>query len=245
MLKTTLLAATLALAAAPAFAHSHHDACSVHSSYDVKLTAESLTFYRSSDSPREVRMAAGRLTVDGRDVALSAADRERIARYEAEVRAIVPEVKGIAKDAVVIAFGAIETVARTFADNDADFSRSRDKLASVRRELEHRIDVEFDSKPWNDETFGKVIEDAVKSTVPVIVGDITGKAIRVALSGDEHAAEELERRANQMERTLEREVESKAKALEARADALCPRIVALDRLEAEIATTKLDLLRTD
>src|SRR4029079_15455633 len=102
------------------------------------------------------------------------------------------------------------------------FSRSRAKLADVRVELEHRIDADFDSKPWNDDAFGKVIGDAVKATVPVIVGDITGKAIRVALSGDEHAAEELERKANQMEKTLEREVEGRAKQLEARADALCP-----------------------
>jgi hypothetical protein len=247
MLKPTLLAAALALCATPAFAHHHHEVCNVSSPYDVKLTAESLTFTREGATPHDVRMAAGRLTVDGREIALTAADRASIARYEAEVRALVPEVKQIAKEAIGIAFGAILHVAQTFADSDADFSRSRDKLEDARRELEHRIDTEFDSKPWNDVAFERVIGDAVKATVPVIVGDITAKAIKVALSGDEKAAEELERKAEKMEQTLEREVERKADALEARANALCPRIVALDRIESELAlrlpdNAQLDLL---
>lgn len=248
MLKQTVLAAALALAATPALASHHDAACDVHSAYDLKVTSEALDFTKSAGNPRDVRMQAGRLYVDGREVALSAADRDRVARYEAEVRALIPEVKAIAREAVGIAFSAIVEVARTFADSDDDFARSRAKLDDARRGLDQRIEAEFDSRAFDDVAFEHVIEDAVKTTVPVIVGEVTGKAVRIALSGDERAAEALERKAGEMEKTLEREVERKADALEARAKALCPRIVALDRIEADLTIRvdgqPLDLIHT-
>ena len=243
MLKPTLLAAALALASAPAFAR-HVDLCDVESAYDLKITSEALAFSKSAGTARDVRLQAGRIYIDGRELALTAADRERVARIESEIRALVPEVQAIAQEAVGIAFAAIVQVARSLSDNDSQFARTRDRLNEARHAIDQRIDVQFDTQPWNDTAFEKVIEDTVKSTIPVLVGDVTAKAVRIALSGDEKAAEELERRANDLERTLEREVEKKADALEARANALCPRIVALDKLEGEIAATKLDLLKT-
>lgn len=246
MLKPVLFGAALALSATPALAR-HVDFCDVDSAYDLKIGAESLSFQKRSGSPHDVRLQSGRLYIDGRELTLTAADRERIARMEAEIRALAPEVKAIAKEAVGIAFTAIVQVARTFSDVESEFARTRERLDTARAEIERRIDTEFDTQPWNELAFEKVIEDTVKSTVPVLVGDIVGKAVKVALSGDEKAAAELERRADDLERTLEREVEKKADALERRANALCPRIAALDRLESDLALRvdgePLDLIR--
>jgi hypothetical protein len=235
MIRKTLLALSLAAVAAPASAHRHGvDMCDIQSPYSLTLNEGALSFTRDSGSPQRIEMHRGHLLVDGRELALSAADRERIAHYEAQVRALVPQVKAIAKEAVGIAFAAITQVAKTFADSDADFRRTGDRLELARHELERRIDSELDGQPWHDAAFERAIEDTIKATVPVLVGDITAKALKVAFSGDEKAANELERRAGELEKTLEREVERRADALEARAKALCPQVAELDRIEAEL-----------
>ncbi len=244
-MKRTFLFSALVLAATSAFAESER--CNIDSDYDVALSPDAITFSRDDGAPRSVVMHDGSLLVDGREAALTDADRERVRQFERDARALVPEVRAITMDAVDIAFTAMAEVARGLAPDNTTLQT---KLETSRAELI----AEFDQP----EGHFKIDEDAVAASVtrlvgeitPTLIGEITTAALSAAFSGDESKARELERRAENMEADIEAKVKVRADALEARADTLCPKFVALDALDDALAYrlddgSALDLLRAD
>jgi hypothetical protein len=203
--------------------------CHIDSPYDLQLTAQALRFTRESGTPHKIEMDHGRLRVDGREIAVSDADRARIAEYEATVRALVPQVKAIARDAVNIAYTAVGEVAVAFGGDHSDL---RGKLDRMRDRVRERIDASFESQPWNDKEFEALVESTVEEMVPALVGEVTSIAVRAPLSGDESVAKDMERRADRLEKDIEDRVETESRRIEARAEALCPQILQLSRLQA-------------
>lgn len=232
--------------------HFHND-CDVdlHSNYDLRIGTDGLSFAPDSGGGAKIRVDAGRLFVDGREVAVSAADRERLARFEDEVLGIREEAIGIAIEGIELGLTAVREVNAAFeedADRIEEFNervqKIRDEMVTaVRRDLSH-------GRPTDEEidrVVDKVVEPLVKELVSSIAANVAGDAIAMALSGDESRAKEIEAKAKRLERTIEDKVEGAAKKLEARARELCPRVQNLAALNAgfqvEIATgTKLDLL---
>lgn len=252
MLRRLALAAVLSTACATASAGTDVslDQCDLASGWGVSLAQDALSFSREGEAaPARIELSDGRLRVDGREVALSADDRRRLREYEATVRELLPEAKAIALEAIEIAFTAVDEVARMFAPKDeAGYAATAEQLATARIIARRKVEDAFAGRGWSDAEMERLVEDAVAQLVPALVGDIVGTAVKVALSGDEAAAKELEARAERMEREIESRVEGRAKALEARAEAFCPRLVALDRLEAGIAAEiapgqRFDLIR--
>ncbi len=64
--------------------------------------------------------------------------------------------------------------------------------------------------------------------MPVVVAEIAGNAIAIALSGDEKRAAELEKRAEKIERDIERRVDTQAAQLASRVAARYPMVARLD-----------------
>ena len=96
----------LALAAATASAAAHGEKfgmCDIDSDYGLQITPQALLFSRDDGAPARIEMARGELRIDGHAIAISDADRERLLRYEATVRELVPEAKALASEAVEIA----------------------------------------------------------------------------------------------------------------------------------------------
>jgi hypothetical protein len=214
------------------------DVCDFESEFDLRIQPQSLVFHRDSGSPETIEMRGGRLLVDGREVALSADDSRRIAHYESEVRALVPEVRAIAMDAVGIAGEAMTQVATMFAGSNSEKAiRRMDELTD---ELEYRISASNDTAEWDNDEFEDAIETLVGELVPMMMGDIASVAIAAVLTGDEEAVERLEQRAERMEKAIEERVERRADELEARAEALCPRVKALDELEDALTVRLAD-----
>jgi len=251
-MRKTILAAACLLAAgsASAFSIDTHDSglgvCGLRSPYALRLDDASVAFTRDSGTPQRVEMRHGTLIVDGRTIALSRADADRIAEYEATIRELVPEVKAVAAEAIEIAFTAVNEVARTFA-TDADLVRVTAKLAEARQKATLIVDESFDRQPWSDEQFEKMIETTVIDLVPEIAATAASAAVYAALTGDESKVRELEARANRLERTIEEQVERRAEELEKRAESLCPIVEGLDEIEAQLALRiddqPLDLVR--
>jgi hypothetical protein len=242
----------LAFLATPALAGTtiSGDSCDLDSDWSLDFDRGQLAFARDAEArPGRVELSGGVLRVDGREIALSAADRERLRAYEAKVRELVPEVQQIALDAIEIAFVAVDEVARTFASSDpAEYQRTAEKLATARINARRHVEDAFEGRGWSEAEVERLVEQAVGEMVPALVGDIVATAVRVALSGDAAAAKELEIRAERLENEIEEKVEGRARALEDRADALCRQLVELDRIESgldvEIAPgERFDLVR--
>lgn len=249
-MRRTLIALILATTAGAAAAHDDGiGLCDVESDYGLRITPQALLFTRDDGTPGRIEMARGELRIDGGTVAVSDADRERLLRYEATVRELVPEAKALASEAVEIAFSAVQHVSNAF-NNAADVEAAAQRLTIARQRIQAQIDASFEREAFNEREVEQIIEDTIEGLVPTLIGDITGEAIRIALTGDEHAAEELEARVERMETAIERDVEARAERLEKRAEALCPSVADLDRLEASLDLRladdrPLDLVRFD
>lgn len=231
-MKRLLLAAALSFGSAFAVqARSVSiESCGLESDYEVTLDKSGLSFRHGGGKPESVVMRKGELIVDGRPVTLSDADRLRVAEYEATVRALVPQAKAIARDAIDIAYVAVAEVAAAFSGT-ADNPSTRARLGVLRDEFKHRIDDTFDNRPWNDDEFDSLVDKAIEDLMPVIIAEVAGAAIGIALSGDEARAAELERRAEKIGHDIEKRVDTQAAQLASRVAALCPMVAKLDSLE--------------
>lgn len=246
-MKRLLLTAALAVSSVAANAATT-ELCGVDSKYDISLDSNRLLFEKSGIQPATVEMRHGRLLVDGREIALSEEDRTRVAKYEATVRALVPQAKAIARDASDIAFTAVAEVAVAFA-GDASASSTRSRLDEIRSRVRDRIDAAFDKRPWHDDEFDDMVESTLKELLPVIIGEVAGKAVAMALSGDEKGAQELEARAEKLKGDIERRINTQTQQLAARAAALCPMVAQLGAIEGSLELrldgTRLKLLEVD
>ena len=218
----TLAAASLLLVAGNAVAREID--CDVESDYDLHVTPRSVVLTREHGTPDAVLMRQGRLFVDGKWVALSAADSKRIAQYERETRAVLPLAHQIGRDASEIAFTVLGEVASGFSSDPA---ATRAKLAGARSRLDARLARSISANHFNSDHLGEAIGRTVAELVPSLVGDIVGGAVSAAFSGD---TERL-RRIENMGKDIEARVEPRAKALERRAEALCQHMQALDEID--------------
>lgn len=241
----------LSLAVAVAQAHPHgkdnnHLQCEVRSDYSMKMRGKAFVFTSDRDAARHVAIGGGRLFVNGDEVKLTAGDRERVRRYEAELNRMLPRLNHVVTEATDIAFTALVEVARGFAGDGG-------QSAVARLERAHReVRADLASKPimlFNDDDIGKrIIEPVVAQYVPVIAGAAVSSTLAVAFSGDERKAEQFERRMERMGKEIERKVERRAEALEPLVESLCDSTRELDRIEDGLALRledgePLDLLR--
>ena len=231
--------------------HSSCDSIRLHSDYDLRIGTDGLSFAPKAGTTGKIRIDAGRLFVDGREVPVAGADSARLAQFEDEVLGIREEAIGIALEGIELGLTAVREVHAAFEENEdtqAEFNARLDKLRvsmvkAVRNDLSH-------GRPTDEEinrVVESVVEPLVKELVASVAANVAGEAIAMALSGDESKAKDIEAKAKRLERTIEDKVEGAAKRLEARAEQLCPRVQALAAINAgfqiQLANgAKLDLL---
>lgn len=220
----------------PAQAHGLHvndRECSFGTDYDVVVKPGGITFERRDGTPQSVFMHDGALRIDGRDVAVSAGDAGRLREYESQVRSLLPEVASIAREGVDIGFGALTTVAATFADDAGERSRLTADLTRQHRQALASIDSGLGQGVWRQHSLEDLMEDQVGDAVSALVSTVTARAVKAALSGDPSQVAALEARADALDRSIDEQVDARAGKLGERAEALCPRMARLDQLQQQ------------
>lgn len=207
--------------------------CRFESRYGLEIDGERVGFTRKTTSttgPARIEFVGDGIRVDGEDVVLSRADRELARQFHREIQAMVPQVRAIVRDSIDIAFVALSTVVTQFADA-ARREELLQELIALKNEAMQAVAAAKSSEALKDSVFEQRVEAAVKRIVPTLAAEFAAQAVRVALSGNEDAAAEIERRANKFGAEIERAVEGAAKSLESRATALCPQVQALDAID--------------
>jgi len=222
----------------PAHARAHnmelHTVCSVDSDYELAVRDDGLQFTRDNGSPHDVFMHDGQLRVDGQPLAVSRDDAARLRQYEANVRALLPQVAAIARDGVGLGFDALATVAATFTDSPDERARVIRQLGDQRRQVLARIDQGIGHGRWQQHDFDQMMDEDMGDAVSTLVSTVASRAVKAALSGDQSQVAALEARAQSLESSIEKAVEAPAERLGKRADALCPRLVELDQLQHQL-----------
>lgn len=219
-----LASAVLALSCGAAAAADVHVECNIESDYELTLNERSVIFTRDSGTPKAIVMRQGRLFVDDKWLSLSAADSRRIADFETQTRAAMPEAQRIGREAAEIAFTALGEVAAGFS---SDPKAARAKLDKARAQIDARLSRSVTPTHFNGNDLGDGIGEAVAEVIPSLIGDIVGGAIGAAFSGDETRLKRLEN----LDAQIEAKIEPRADALEARAEGLCRRMEALDGID--------------
>jgi hypothetical protein len=214
--------------------HINNDQCGFSTNYDVRVNAEGIAFDREDGKPSSVFMHDGHLRVDGRQVALSEADAGRVRQYEGQVRALLPEVAGIVREGLDIGFGAMTTVATTFAENGEERERLLTRLNRNHADALRQIDQGIGNGVWKQHEVSDVIEEGVEGTVSEMVSTVTANAVKAALSGDQSQVAALEARADSLDKSIDKAVNARADELDRRAQALCPRLTTLEQLQQQL-----------
>jgi len=211
----------------------HEGNCGYSTAYDVEVMPNGIGFHRNDGRPNDVFMHEGHLRVDGREVAVNSEDATRLRDYELQVRLLLPEVAGVAREGVDIGFAAMRTVLMTFAENDDERRRMIGRLDENHRQVLARIDNGLGKGVWRSGDMEDVVEKSVESSISDLVSKVAGQAVSAALSGDESKVAALEARADSLDKSIDREVNKRSSELDKRADALCPRLSALDALQRQ------------
>ena len=230
---------------------SPFNACDAESEFDVTLHPNRLELTREDDgAPRRVELVDGRLWLDNLEQRLTDQDRARLRRFEAEVRALVPQIRDIAIQGVGIAADAISIVIAELGGDSARMDEVQRDLDRLSKEWAHRFRTTQTTRDWNMDDDGEVIGKMIASVVPAIASEIAAGAVRAALSGDQEKLAAIEARTERLEEELEARIEARGARLEVAAKALCPRILELDRIDNALAfrvdgKRRLDLIEVD
>lgn len=218
------------LAATPALAEVNIGSgdCDIHSDYSLTIKPDSLEFSKKNGKPSMLTMANGSLVADGQTLQLSAADRSRVRDIERGVRELEPDIKGVARDAIAIALGAVTEVNASFASDPAQARESALRIQRNAAELEHYV---MSTDTISEVEVSSFIGKTVTSLIGELVGNIAAQALKVAFSGDEKAAAELEARANGIEKAVEKITAKRSKSLEQRTSAMCTKFQSLQKLQ--------------
>jgi hypothetical protein len=214
--------------------HTYHLQCAYRSDYDVRVQPDGIAFIRSEGHPAKVFMHDGQLRVDDHAVTISADDAVRLRAYEQQVRELVPAMADIARDGVDIGYGALSTVIATLADNSDDRTRMLQSLHDRRDEAMREVDSTLGQGLWSAGDHSQLFSENLGRTVADFVGGLAGDAVSDALSGDSSRMASLQARANTLDATLHKAVQEPAEKLSERAEALCPRLSALDQLQQQL-----------
>ena len=229
------------LLCATATVHAGEVSCRIESDYDLSINAQSVILTRDSGIPKWIVIRGERLFVDDRWIPLTAEDRRRLAEFDRGAREAMPLAREIGRDAADIAFTALGEVAAGFSNDPAG---TRARLDQARDGIDARLARSVSANRFDGSDLGKGIGEAVSEVIPLVIGDIVGGAVRAALSGDTRRLEQMEN----LDKQIEARIEPRAKALEKRAEALCGKLEALERLDSALAYRlpageALDLLR--
>jgi len=232
----TLLALGLAMSLPAAARDIHIDdaSCGYQTAYDVHVEASGIRFQRDDGRPSNVFMHDGQLRVDGSAVAITASDAAHLRQYESNVRSLLPEVAGIAREGVDIGYAAMRTVSMTFAEGDSERRKLTDRLDRRHAQAIAAIDSSLGRGIWKHGQVSDALADSVEETVGDLVGKVTASAVSAALSGDQSKVAALEARADSLDKSIDKEINARADHLSARAMALCPRLQALDQLQRQL-----------
>jgi hypothetical protein len=213
--------------------HVDNNQCGYSSAYDVQAKPDGIDFSRSDNGgPADVFMHDGQLRVNGKVVAVSAADAARLRAYESNMRELLPQMAGIANDAIGVAFDALATVAATLGGSQHHRDALVDRLNHQRRVALRALEVHLNAQRWDQQGFGSAIEQPVTAAANDMAHSLTRSVLWAVLTG--HASD-VEARADAIDQSIDKAMDERSNQLEARAKAVCPRLKSLETLQRQFS----------
>lgn len=241
----TLIATALILASSASYGHDNiysADSCNVDLNGGINISTKEIAFSKNK-SPLYKIVGNDTLIVDGEVISLNSNQQALVSEYSTSIRAVLPEVKEIAVDAIDLAIDGVNLAFNELLGEGNNVSAElTTQLAGIRDD----VDVEFDSnkdfyideegfsgEDYFDEMFEQRIETAVENTIKNSLGSLMiAVGQEMLFSGGDMDA--FENRMEAFGEQIEYEMETRGEGLEKRGEALCQSIIAIDELEEQL-----------
>jgi hypothetical protein len=242
----TLIASALILVSSTTFAYEmsfSSNSCDADISGGIRITPVALEFSKNQ-KPLYRIVNNEELFVNGEKVDLTYSQQSLVSDYSKRIRAVVPEVRLIAIDAIDLASDGMNLAFNELlgADNDISVEITA-QLAEIRQEVDEGFasnkEIYFDEDGFSgedffSEDFEQRIENAVEATVQNSIGSLMiAVGQQMLFSGGDMDA--FETRMENFGEKIEREMEARGEEIEKRGETLCQSIVVIDKLEGQLA----------
>lgn len=200
------------------------DQCGLSTPFNVLVDSGGVWLYRDNGVPREIFFHAGQLSVDAELWPVGGADAQRLRQLEVQAQQLMPQVAGLADEAIDLAFDALDSVVVGITGSQ----RKARNLTRQRQAARGYIERTLGRGRWDQAMFDDGFEDAISDAARSVSAGLTRSVLWQVLSGRGDA---IDARMQRIEPELEQRMERRAEALEARAKALCPQLNALYALQ--------------
>jgi hypothetical protein len=248
----TLIATALILASSSSFASKasfNNDSCNADISGGVKITSTAIEFSRDKKALYKI-VDNEMLYVNDNKIALSDSQQSLVTDYAMRIRSAVPQVKGIALDAIDLASDGVNLAFNELLGEGNDISAEIGAhLSEIRKEIDegftHHKDIYFDENGFSgedffNEDFEQRIESAVEQTVQNSIGSLMiAVGQQMLFSGGDMDA--FETRMEDFGEKMEHEMESRSNEIETRSEELCQSVIAIDALEDQLTDEIIEL----
>ncbi len=239
------LFATLVLVSTSSFAHDasfSSDSCNVDINGGVRISQSEIEFLKNDNHLYKI-VDNSTLIIDGDEVALSASQQSLINQYSTDIRALIPQSKEIAADALALASDGVNLAFNELLGEGNALARD---LTTHFNEISNEIEasfaanktIHFDENGFSgDEFFGEEFEQRIEAAVEETVQNSIGSLMiavgqELLFSGGDMSA--FETRMENFGERVGHEMEMRGAEIEKRANGLCESLSKIDDLEEKI-----------
>lgn len=250
----SLISLVLVFAASSAVAG---EGCNLQMDAGLRVSPGTLEFYSGDKTAYQIKEHRY-LVVDGEQLNLDSAQQALVAKYDQQVRALVPEVRTMALEGIDLAIAGVTTAFDgLLGESNKISTQLRSELTHLKGDVGRYFDNEIISlgreQKDTPELFGQYFETRMERIMETSVQDSIG-TILLAMGKEILAAggdmEAFGARMDRFGKTLEAQMQAKAAELEVRGASLCRAASAINATEDQLralvpAIRSLDLIRLD
>ncbi|NQZ81798.1 MAG: YggN family protein [Colwellia sp.] len=251
-----ILATVLLVATSSVYAHDSsfsNDSCNVELNGGIKINKDFIEFFKKDSSLYKITDNET-LTINGQVVSLSASQQSLITEYSTSIRAVLPEMKNIAIDAISLATDGVNLAFNELLGEGNDVGAEiTGHLNEIKTEIDNKFAVNkefyidengFSGAEFFGEDFEKRMESAIEETIKNSMGSLliaVGQEMLFA-GGNMDA---FETRMENFGQKIEHEMEARGEQIEMSAEALCHSAIAIDGLEEQLKSNIVELASFD
>lgn len=242
LIATAILVASTSIST-NAFAHSiQHDNCDVEMNAGIKINTDVIEFSKN-DKVLYTIEGESNLMINNESIYLSTEQEDLITQYSNSIRAVVPEVKGLAIEGIAMATEgvnmAFDELLGPGNDVGAELTNELNKISVEIQDkfsIEKGINLDEDGKiagDFLDDEFEQRLESTIENAVKNSMGSLMmAVGQEMLFSGGDMDA--FETRMENFGQQIEHQMESRGLAIEQRANSLCSSIQAIDVIESQL-----------
>lgn len=242
----SLLATAVLLSTTTVFAHETNfssDSCDIDLNAGLRINKDLIEFTKNNKSLYKI-INNDTLIVNGETVELNDYQQSLVTEYSSSIRAVLPEVKEIAFDAIDIAAEGVNLAFNELLGEDNEIGEElTTHLYGIRDEVDERFNSEKEfyideNGELDDDFFGEEFEQRIESVVEDTIQNSLGSLLiavgqEMLFAGGDMDA--FEARMENFGEQIERDIEYRAEKLEKRGEELCSAVYKIDGIETQLS----------